>query len=180
MTWPSFCVGSQTEKVRILFCLHKEQSCDCHACYMLYPPIISQLYYSKYNRRWLQTITLAPLLYTTSLPLTVCLSAPTSHGPTSYWLPLPTSPSNATYPTGIYTLYIIPLTFFIHLPMKMEPIRSSETSAIKTQTPGNYPERNILPVICLLVSFNFYNEPFVEQTDLKILYDENWKALRDN
>ena len=36
------------------------------------------------------------------------------------------------------------LTFFIHLPMKMEPIRSSETSAIKTQTPGNYPKRNIL------------------------------------
>ena len=36
------------------------------------------------------------------------------------------------------------VTFFIHLPMKMEPIRSSETSAIKTQTPGNYPKRNIL------------------------------------
>ena len=36
------------------------------------------------------------------------------------------------------------LTFFIHLPMKMEPIRSSETSAIKTHTPGNYPKRNIL------------------------------------
>ena len=36
------------------------------------------------------------------------------------------------------------LTFFIHMPMKMEPIRSSETSAIKTQTPGNYPKRNIL------------------------------------
>ena len=36
------------------------------------------------------------------------------------------------------------LTFFIHLPMKMEPIRSSETSAIKTQMPGNYPKRNIL------------------------------------
>ena len=31
--------------------------------------------------------------------------------------------------------------------MKMEPIRSSETSAIKTQTPGNYPKRNILQVI---------------------------------
>ena len=85
-------------------------------------------------------------------PLMVCLSAPTSHGPTSYWLPLPTSPSNPTYPTGIYiniyiyiyTLYILPLTFFIHLPMKMEPIRSSETSAIKTQTPVNYPKRNIL------------------------------------
>jgi len=28
--------------------------------------------------------------------------------------------------------------------MKMEPIMSSETSAIKTQTPGNYPERNKL------------------------------------
>ena len=36
------------------------------------------------------------------------------------------------------------LTFFIHLPMKMEPIRSSETSAIKTQTLGNYPKRNTL------------------------------------
>ena len=76
----------------------------------------------------------------TSPPLTVCLSGPTSHGPTSYWLPLPTSPSNPTYPTGIYTLYIMSLAFFIHLPMKMEPIRSSETSAIKTQTPGNYPK----------------------------------------
>ena len=32
----------------------------------------------------------------------------------------------------------------IHLPMKMEPIRSSETSAIKTQTPGKYPKMNIL------------------------------------
>ena len=45
---------------------------------------------------------------------------------------------------SIYTLHIISLTFFIHLPMKMELIRSSETSAIKTQTPGNYPKRNIL------------------------------------
>ena len=36
------------------------------------------------------------------------------------------------------------LTFFIRLPMKIEPIRSSETSVIKTQTPGNYPKRNIL------------------------------------
>ena len=31
---------------------------------------------------------------------------------------------------------ILPLTYFIHLPMKMEPIVSSETSAIGTQTPG--------------------------------------------
>ena len=41
-------------------------------------------------------------------------------------------------------VYIMWLTCFIHLPMKMEPIRSSETSAIKTQTPGNYPKRIIL------------------------------------
>ena len=33
---------------------------------------------------------------------------------------------------------------FIHLPIKMEPIVSSETSAIRTQTPGNYPKRNKL------------------------------------
>jgi len=33
---------------------------------------------------------------------------------------------------------------FIYLPMKMEPTVSSETSAIRTQTPGNYPKRNKL------------------------------------
>ena len=32
----------------------------------------------------------------------------------------------------------------------VEPIRSSETSAIKTQTPGNYPKRNILLISCTL------------------------------
>ena len=31
-----------------------------------------------------------------------------------------------------------------HLPMKMESTVSSETSAIRTQTPGNYPKRNKL------------------------------------
>jgi len=34
--------------------------------------------------------------------------------------------------------------YFIHLPTKMEPIVSSEMSAIRTQTPGNYPKRNKL------------------------------------
>ena len=38
---------------------------------------------------------------------------------------------------------------FIHLPMKMEPIVSSETSAIRTQTPGNYPKRNKLQVVIM-------------------------------
>jgi len=32
--------------------------------------------------------------------------------------------------------------------MKMEPIVSSETSAIRTQTPGNYPKRNKLQSRC--------------------------------
>ena len=38
------------------------------------------------------------------------------------------------------------VSYFIHLPMKMEPIVSSETSAIRTQTPGNYPKRNNLQI----------------------------------
>ena len=33
--------------------------------------------------------------------------------------------------------------------MKMEPLVSSETSAIRTQTPGNYPKRNKLYVLKL-------------------------------
>ena len=40
---------------------------------------------------------------------------------------------------GPHTLHS--LTYFIHLPMKMEPTVSSETSAIRTQTLGNYPKR---------------------------------------
>jgi len=32
----------------------------------------------------------------------------------------------------------------IHLPMKMELIEGSETSAISIVTPGNYPKENIL------------------------------------
>ena len=85
----------------------------------------------------------------------IIYTLPTSHGlpirsnltrPTSYWLPLPTSPSNPTYPTGIYTLYIMSLTFFIHLPMKMEPIRSSETSAIKTQDARELPKKEHITV----------------------------------
>jgi len=36
------------------------------------------------------------------------------------------------------------LSYFIHLPMKMELIEGSETSAISFVTPGNYPKENIL------------------------------------
>ena len=54
--------------------------------------------------------------------------------------PLPRSKPNQIY----IPRTILPLTYFIHLSMKMEPIVSSETSAIRTQTPGNYPKRNKL------------------------------------
>jgi len=46
-------------------------------------------------------------------------------------------------PCGISNAHIF-IGRWIHLPMKMEPIVSSETSAIKSQTPGNYAKRNKL------------------------------------
>ena len=54
--------------------------------------------------------------------------------------PLPRSKPNQVYIPHT----ILPLTYFIHLPMKMELIVSSKMSAIRTQTPGNYPKRNNL------------------------------------
>ena len=36
------------------------------------------------------------------------------------------------------------MKYIIHLPMKMELIEGSETSAISIVTPGNYPKENIL------------------------------------
>jgi len=91
-----------------------------------------------------------------------------------YLLPPPTQPTlplalplSCAYPTGINTLLnpatdiLHPPAYedgtdkefrnigyqepdFIHLPMKMEPIRSSETSATMNQTPGNHPKKNSL------------------------------------
>jgi len=43
-----------------------------------------------------------------------------------------------------YTDTSQPELFFLHLPRKMEPIESSETSAFKPQTPGKYTKENIL------------------------------------
>ena len=53
------------------------------------------------------------------------------------------------------------MKYFIHLPMKMEPIVSSETSAIRNQTPGNYPKRNKLHIIfivapCILIPSKYF------------------------
>jgi hypothetical protein len=35
-------------------------------------------------------------------------------------------------------------SYFIDLPLKMESLQCSETSAISTQTPGKHPKENIL------------------------------------
>jgi len=43
--------------------------------------------------------------------------------------------------------------FFIHLPLKMEPTEGSETSAFRTQTPGNYLKENILHINYLIYKF---------------------------
>ena len=43
---------------------------------------------------------------------------------------------------------------FIHLPMKMELIEGSETSAIRTQTPGNYPKENMLHCFTTFLTFH--------------------------
>ena len=52
--------------------------------------------------------------------------------------------------------------------MKMEPIRSSETSAIKTQTPGNYPKKNILQIYCQLMQ----ESTFFIRTAGELVFDE--------
>ena len=62
------------------------------------------------------------------------------------------------------------MKYFIHLPMKMEPIVSSETSAIKTQTPGNYPKRDKL--------YLEHGESLKTRKDKLIAYDLNWLILQ--
>ena len=49
-----------------------------------------------------------------------------------------------TTPSGINTPHVPSQSFFIHLPLKMEPIEGLETSDFRTQTPRNYPKENIL------------------------------------
>ena len=65
--------------------------------------------------------------------------APSGHSP-SHWLRhFPT-----TTLSGINTPHVPSQSFIIHLPMKIEPIEGSETSAIRTKTPGNYLKENVL------------------------------------
>jgi hypothetical protein len=65
----------------------------------------------------------------------------------------PNHPQPATHlPIGSATdlvRYKLPHTsqtqsYFIDLPLKMEPIQCSETSAVSTQTPGKHPKENIV------------------------------------
>jgi len=58
--------------------------------------------------------------------------------------------------------------------MKMEPIVSSETSAIRTQTPGNYPKRNKLRVYTCLTQLyggrDMYNLLHKDQLHVSALF----------
>jgi len=58
------------------------------------------------------------------------------------------------------------------VPMKMEPIKGSETSAFKTQTPGKYPKENILQQICsIMYSKILYQKIIMEcQCSCGLLY----------
>jgi len=48
--------------------------------------------------------------------------------------------------SGINIPHTPTLSYFIDLPMKMEPIKCSETSAFSTQTPGRCPKENALHI----------------------------------
>jgi len=60
--------------------------------------------------------------------------------------------------------------YFIHLPMKMELIEGSETSAISIVTPGNYPKENILHVSILFdgedISFEARLVMYINSTNI--------------
>jgi hypothetical protein len=54
------------------------------------------------------------------------------------------------------------------LPMKMEQIECSETSAYKIQTPGNHPEENIQQKELISKHTKVFCD-FVESTDFELL-----------
>ena len=74
------------------------------------------------------------------------------------------------------------MTYFIHLPMKMEPIGSSETSAIKTQTPGNYPKRNKLHKLSSnpLAVANAFNSYFSSVAENLLIINFSGKNTTNN
>jgi len=60
--------------------------------------------------------------------------------------------------------------------MKMEPIVSSETSAIKTQTPGNYPKRNKLQLY-LFIHVIVLSNAATKSIVMIYTYRGNWNQL---
>jgi len=62
--------------------------------------------------------------------------------------------------------------------MKMEPTVSSETSAIRTQTPGNYPKRNTLHSYILL--YINYTEGRMDKADCLFFFRKSSNAVKHN
>ena len=63
--------------------------------------------------------------------------------------------------------------------MKMEPIVSSETSAIRTQAPGNYPKRNNLQNYnCVYFNIHAFTQKTGTQKILdRVELDISWKSV---
>jgi len=69
---------------------------------------------------------------------------------------------------------------FIHLPMKMELIEGSETSAISIVTPENYPKKTYYKNICIffyLVDFNRAPVRYVTKTCSVVLLNKKKHIL---
>ena len=63
--------------------------------------------------------------------------------------------------------------------MKMEPIVSSETSAIRTQTPGNYPKRNKLQALTDLEVSRISRGLQLDAQYTRFFYRNAFVGLRD-
>jgi len=81
-----------------------------------------------------------PLIYLPHPLTTLHCTAPP---PTTCLTIGPTSPESGRLPYKYHHSRLL-LPYFTFLPMKMEPIEVSETSAFINQTPGNYPKGNLL------------------------------------
>jgi len=68
--------------------------------------------------------------------------------------------------------------FSLHLPMKIEPIVISETSAIRTQTPGNYPKTNKLQFFFYLLMYFCFHASTSEVYIVLLLKIQSFKSFR--
>jgi len=75
--------------------------------------------------------------------------------------------------------WAIPWRLSSNCPMNMEPTLSSETSAIRTQTAGNYPKRNKLQFLfCIDVVAKSHDMYKIKKINLRILIlvDQAWRC----